>query len=92
MIMHAANPSHSPNSDVSFYKQAFAWLDANPTIVRQLAYTPLMAGGDGPFVIKPQPDSGSNWNRHEYNKWADDSTDVFTRFLCILEYKRKKLP
>ena len=90
MIMHAANPSHSPISDVGFYKQAFAWLDANPAMVRNLAYTPLMAVGEGPFVLKPQPDSGSNWSRHEYNEWADDSMDVFTRFLGILDYKKKK--
>jgi hypothetical protein len=89
MIMHAANPTHSPISDVAFYKRAFAWLDANPDIVQHLAYTPLMAVGDGPFVLKPQLDSGSNWSRREYNEWADNSMDVFTRYLCMLNYKKK---
>lgn len=81
MLMHSSDPNQDPTSDISFYTTAFAWLQSQACWDH--AYQPLAANGSGPCVLRPQPDSGSNWNVDQYGEWADGTTDVFTRFLCL---------
>jgi hypothetical protein len=88
MMMHAADPKSEPILDLSFYHNAFDWLSTNRSTIQQMAYNPLMSVGDGPCVLKPQPDSGSNWGKREYNEWLDGTMDVFVRFLCLQEHKK----
>ena len=92
LMMHIGDPASEPTSDLSFYQNAFTWLHTNRSAVQQMAYTPLMSVGDGPCVLKPQPDSGSNWSKQEYNEWLDGTMDVFTRFLTIQEHKKNREP
>lgn len=82
MIMYPSDPNFTPCSDIKFYETAFAWLQEHTILVQDIAYLPLATHGQGPCVLLPQPDSGSNWNATEYREWADNSMDVFTRFLC----------
>jgi hypothetical protein len=77
MLMHSSDPSRNPTSHLPFYETAFVWLQSNACCLDH-AYQPLTTR-----VIRPQPDSGSNWNEHQYGEWADGTMDVFTRFLCI---------